>query len=240
MLNGIMKWGELKFNPLPVQKNQYAVCKEGEGVAPEILASGDDDINKTIELLTGEQNFGELIKTASKWRNYLCRSNNALWSFQSFKTPEQYTDYFARWIDLRIWWCGVIKIGKDCSAVPEEIRKLQKTDPEEYVNQMVAYINSVAENDFEKVKMVFDIEQEILTYDHEAYQKDLELIAEAKKVVGEDYLLDATWGRSYLFMEPQFSVNCGHFPSEPEQQLLEKPMTLDEYKKLKNYKGNKD
>lgn len=537
------KAGDLQFSPLPVSKNEWAVCKEGEGVMPAIWAAGDEDINKTIELLTGEKAFAELIKDVSEWRNYLYSSDKALWNFQmalpesikkiksneeynetiskilkvqikycsfitskteelqdvggwwysipdcaektkntneyidsltkfletklqytsfllennedlknlawwfdfpecfsncnsfsvyadcfekwinkrtefckillankdktyntpywwefpdffkSFKTAEQYTDYFCRWLDLRIWWCKILfdntyvlqnnsvriwndalkeeikewkdpekhlaemtaylkenkewieylqphpyvipkdmkmaklyramqrtsdKIGKNCSAVPEEITKLQKTNPKEYVEKMVAYINSVAENDFEKVKLVFDIEQEILTYDDEAFRKDVELINKAKKGVGEDYelyqknlneeykkdgyiwpgqdwktvlekgicvcagyshlmqyfcyrlgikcdvlsnpkdmmfavghawnlviingedyFLDATWGHRWLFMEPEAFLKGGHFPKEPEQQLLEKPMTLDEYKKLKNYKGNK-
>lgn len=312
--------------------------------------------------------------------------------FKSYKTIEQFTDYYIRWMSLRIWWCGILaendyvlkhnnirvwydalkeeikewnnpekhlteltdylknlepwieylqphpyvipkdmkmakyygsmhrtsdKIGESCSAVPEEIRKLQKTNPELYVEKMVAYINSVAENDFEKVKIVFDIEQEILTYDHATYQQDLKKINEAKKGVGEDYeqysknmqalnkenteerakqdwksvleagicvcegyarlmqyfcykfgikcdvvgnpkdmmfavghawnivqingedyFIDATWGRNYLYMEPQQFLTSGHFPTEPEQQLLKTPMTLDEYKKLKDYKGN--
>lgn len=546
------KWGynlgELQFNPLPVNKNQWACCEEGEGVAPNIWAIGDDDINKTIEILTGENNFAELIKDVSEWRNYLCSSDKALWNFQlaipesvkkiksnneynktiaeilktqlkymtilkdnndklmnigwwfespscaektkdvqvytaayikntesrikwinylvknkeilsqsnygfeypevfkncnsyavyaecfekwidarikwcdlfvrnlngmnnnptwwevpeflkSFKTAEQYTDYFCRWLGLRTWWCGIIldneyvfknnnirtwndalkeeikewkdpekhlaeltayleetakwveylkphpyiipkdmgmaklygnmrvtsnKIGSNCSAVPTEITSIRKTNPAEYVDKMVEYINSVAENDFEKVKMVFDIEQEILTYDHERYRQMLSKIDEARKGVGEDYklyqknlntlynkerdakkeedksakqdwksvlerdscvcqgyselmqyfcyklgikcdvistaddmifavghawniveingehyLLDATWGRSYLFMDPDFSVKGGHFPKESDQQLLKTPMTLDEYKKLKNYSGNK-
>ena len=58
------------------------------------------------------------------------------------------------------------------------------------------------------------------------------------EINGEHYHLDATWGPSWLFMEPEAFLKGGHFPKESEQQLLEKPMTLDEYKKLKNYKGN--
>ncbi len=537
------KVGDLQFNPLPVNENQWIACPEGEGVMPDIWAANDEDINKTIEQLTGEKNFAELIKDVSEWRAFLCSSDKALWNwqfsklpdivtkikshdeynktvakilklqinycqlvnsnqnvlynfggwnfqvpecaskaknpseyiaahskvletkerwikylvqnhenlinlplgfefpdcfskcstyaayadnfnkwiqkrtewtelllhnkdktyntpywwdypdfFKSFKTAEQYTDYFSRWIDLRIWWCSILfdntyviqnnniriwyvalkedvkewkdpekhlaemsahlkelsdwivylqphpyvipkdrgmanfygamrrtsdKIGKNCSAMPEDIVKLQKTNPKEYVEKVVAYINSVAENDFEKIKMVFDIEQEILTYDYAAYQKDLELIDKAKKGVGEDYelysknlneefkkdgyiwpgqdwktvlekgicvcegysrlmqyfcyrlgikcdvisnpkdmmfavghawnivqingedyFLDATWGPAWLFMEPEAFLKGGHFPKEPEQQLLEKPMTLDEYKKLKNYEGN--
>ncbi len=58
------------------------------------------------------------------------------------------------------------------------------------------------------------------------------------QINGEDYFLDATWGPAWLFMEPEAFLKGGHFPKEPEQQLLEKPMTLDEYKKLKNYEGN--
>lgn len=537
------KVGDLQFSPLPVNKNDWAACKEGEGVMPDIWAEGDEDINKTIEQLTGENNFAELIKDVSEWRAFLCSSDKALWNwqfsklpdivtkikshdeynktvakilklqinycqlinknqnelynignwyfkipecaskaknpseyisahskvletnerwikyliqnhenlinlpwwfefpdcfskcstytayadnfdkwiqkriewielllhnkdktyntpygweypdfFKSFKTAEQYTDYFSRWIDLRIWWSSILfdntyviqnnniriwydalkedikewndpekhiaemsahlkelsdwivylqphpyvipkdrgmanlyramkrtsdKIGKNCSAMPEDIVKLQKTNPKEYVEKVVAYINSVADNDFEKIKMVFDIEQEILTYDHETWQKSLQKIAIAKKGVGEDYKLykknlnelskkapkdypdqswknvlesgtcvcngyaqlmqyfcyklgikcdwisnpedmifaeghawniveingehyhlDATWGPSWLFMEPEAFLKGGHFPKEPEQQLLEKPMTLDEYKKLKNYKGN--
>lgn len=541
------KWnynvGELSFSPLPVNKNQWACCEEGEGVNPYIWAYGGEDINKTIELLTGEKDFASLISDAAKWRKHLCSSEKALWNFQftlpdcikniknydeynknvaqlldiyldyvtllningeklqnisywipasecgvktknvseyvqafkketetrkkwisflldnskqinsinywfeypevfkkcssykvyaecfekwidarlkwcklwvdnaerfktlpfwweyadyfkSFKTLEQYTDYFVRWIDLRIWWCNVLleneyvvkhnnlnvwydnlkeeikewkdpekhiaemssylkalipwieylsphtyvipkdmgmaelygnmnriseKIGPDCSAVPEKIRKLQKTNPEEYVNQMVDYINSVAENDFEKIKLVFDIEQIILTYDHETFDNDMKKINAARKGVGEnyelyiknwkeqnknnteerakqdwktsistgtcvcegyarvmqyfcyklgikcdivsdpdddmmfvpghvwnivqiegeDYFLDATWGQSWLFSNPEYFVKGGHFPEEPEQQLMKKPMTLDEYKKYKNYKGNK-
>lgn len=537
------KAGDLQFSPLPVNKNDWAACKEGEGVIPDIWAVGDEDINTTIELLTGESNFVELIKDVSEYRNYIYSDDKNLWYleialpesiktiksneeynktiakilqlqinycqlvnnnqkvlynfgdwnfqvpecasktkkpseyiaahskfletkerwikylvqnhenlinlpwwfefpdcfskcstytayadnfdkwiqkrtewtelllhnkdktyntpywweypdfFKSFKTAEQYTDYFSRWIDLRIWWCSILfdnsyviqnnniriwndalkedikewndpekhlaemsahlkelsdwiiylqphpyvipkdrgmanlyrtmkrtsdKIGKNCSAVPEEITKLQKINPKEYVEKMVAYINSVADNDFEKIKMVFDIEQEILTYDHETWQKSLQKIAIAKKGVGEDYKLykknlnelskkapkdypdqswknvlesgtcvcngyaqlmqyfcyklgikcdwisnpedmifaeghawniveingehyhlDATWGPSWLFMEPEAFLKGGHFPKEPEQQLMEKPMTLDEYKKLKNYQGNK-
>lgn len=628
------KWnyevGDLKFNPLPVKKNQWAYGVEGEGYIPEIWAVGEDDINKTIELLTNEPDFGELIKPVTLWQNYLRSSEKALWNWplklpdsikkiksydeynktvsdllsitielnslinenrdylyqaggwyydtpscakstknsgefvaaykkwfearikitsfivnnsdknincwidypdcfancssfttyadyfskwidkrlewynivanndftkykpniqeipcikstkniqdywtafekqmdaeirwvnflvntngkdinywrncpdclincnsyktfadcysklvditiawddfymknlegvyyvwwdqpeflKSFKNPEEYTDYFVRWMNLRLWWCDILaknqyvfkhnnipvwydalkteikewnnpekhltelsaylenlkpwieylqphtyvipknremaklylnknktseKIGKKCSAVPEEITKLQKTNPEAYMNKIVEYINKVAENDFEKVKLFFDIEQEILTYDNETYRNDLVKINEAKKGVGEDYeqyrknmndlnkasteerakqdwksalekgtcvcegyarlmqqfcykiglkcdfictpedmmfavghawnivqingedyLVDATWGPSYLFMEPDAFLKAGHFPTEPEQQLLEKPMTLDEYKTLKNYKGNKN
>ncbi len=538
------KVGDLQFNPLPVNENQWIACPEGEGVMPDIWAVGDEDINTTIELLTGESNFAELIQDVSEWRAFLCSSDKALWNwqfsklpdivikiksheeynktvakilklqinycqlvnsnqnvlynfgdwnfkepecasktknpseyiaahskvletnerwikyliqnhenlinlpwwfefpdcfsqcstytayadnfdkwiqkriewielllhnkdktyntpygweypdfFKSFKTAEQYTDYFSRWIDLRIWWCSILfdnsyviqnnniriwndalkedikewndpekhlaemsahlkelsnwivylqphpyvipkdrgmaklygamkrtsdKIGKNCSAVPEEITMLQKINPKEYVEKMVAYINSVADNDFEKVKLVFDIEQEILTYDDETFHKALDMMKLAKKGVGEDYSLfkknlneigketpdqgrsqdwksvlkegtavcngysnlmqyfcyklgikcdwisnaedmifvpghawniveingehyhlDATWGPSWLFMEPEAFLKGGHFPKEPEQQLLEKPMTLDEYKKLKNYQGNK-
>lgn len=544
-----VKWnytvGELSFSPLPVNKNQWACCEEGEGVNPYIWADSEEDINKTIELLTGEKDFARLISDITKWRNYLCSSGKALWGFQfrlpdavvnlksneeynktvtelletylayqdllrknrssidkignywfevpecasktktaseyvqafktvqesqtkwvnfisanadnllntnywfeypevfkkcssyktysecfskwidarirwsqlntkadnkerlnkipvwwefpeffkSFKTAEQYADYFSRWIDLRIWWCNLLldneyvvthnnlrvwydalkeeikewkdpekhlaemtaylkgfvpwieylrphtyvipkdrgmanlygnmrriseKIGPNCSAVPEKIRKLQKTNPEEYVNQMVIYINSVAENDFEKIKMVFDIEQLILTYDYETFNNDMKKINQAKKGVGEDYklyvsnmnnlnkkdtekraqqdwktaittgtcvcegyarvmqyfcyklgikcdlvnypddmifvpghvwnivqiegedyFLDATWGQNWLFNDPESFVKGGHFPEEPEQQLMKKPMTLDEFKKYKNYKGNK-
>ena len=488
------KVGELQFNPLPVNENKWIACPEGEGVMPDIWAVGDEDINKTIELLTGESNFADLIKDVSEWRAFLCSSDKALWNwqfsklpdivtkikshdeynktvsallkiqiqynsildkhrddlynvgcwwfelsacpskaknpedyitaytkywesrinwisfiledsknmnwvwweepgfFKSFKSFEQYADYFSRWIELRIWWCKILrenkyviennsvrgwydalkedikewkdpekhltemtthlketaewieylqphpyvipkdmrmaklygsmkrtsdKIGKGCSAVPAEITKLQKTNPKEYVEKMAAYINSVADNDFEKVKLVFDIEQEILTYDDEAYQKDLELIDKAKKGVGEDYelysknlneefkkdgyvwpgqdwktvlekgicvcagysnlmqyfcyrlgikcdvlsnpkdmmfavghawnlvvingedyFLDATWGKDWLYMEPEEFLKRGHFPKEAQQQLLEKPMTLDEYKQLQGYKGN--
>lgn len=488
------KVGDLQFNPLPVNENQWIVCPEGEGVMPNIWAAGDEDINTTIEQLTSENNFAELIEDVSEWRAFLCSSDKALWNwqfsklpdivtkikshdeynktvakilklqinycqlinrnqnelynigswyfkipecaskaknpeeylsaymkywqsrinwvsfilkdsknmnyiwweepefFKSFKNFEHYADYFSQWIELRTWWCTILrdnkyvlennsircwndalkedvkewkdpekhlaemsahlkelsdwivylqphpyvipknmemaklygamrrtsdKIGKNCSAMPEDIVKLQKTNPKEYVEKVVAYINSVAENDFEKIKMVFDIEQEILTYDYAAYKKDLELIDKAKKGVGEDYelysknlneefkkdgyiwpgqdwktvlekgicvcagyshlmqyfcyrlgikcdvisnpkdmmfavghawnivqingedyFLDATWGPSWLFMEPEAFLKGGHFPKEPEQQLLEKPMTLDEYKKLKNYKGN--
>jgi len=312
--------------------------------------------------------------------------------FKNFESAEQYVNYFERWIDLRIWWCGIIveneyvlkhnyipvwndaleenvkewndpenhlaeltaylkeyaswieylkphpyvipkdmgmakvysamkrtsdKIGRNCNAVPEEITELQKVNPEEYLNKMVAYINSVSESDFEKVKLVFDIEQEILTYDNATYQQSLKRINKARAGVGEDYelykknlneisekdenkrpkqdwktvlengtcvcegyarlmqyfcyklgikcdfictpedmifavghawniveingehyLLDATWGREYLFMDPEKSVKGGHFPIEPEQQLMINPMTLDEYKELKKYKGN--
>jgi len=489
------KIGDLQFSPLPVNENQWIACPEGEGVMPDIWAAGDEDINKTIEQLTGENNFAELIKDVSEWRAFLCSSDKALWNwrlsklpdtvskiksheeynktvakilklqinycklinrnqnelynigswyfeipecaskaknpeeylsaymkywqsrinwvsfilkdsknmnyiwweepefFKSFKNFEHYADYFSRWIELRTWWCTILrdnkyvlennsircwndalkedikewndpekhlaemsahlkelsdwivylqphpyvipkdrgmanlyramkrtsdKIGKNCSAVPEEITKLQKINPKEYVEKMVAYINSVAENDFEKIKMVFDIEQEILTYDDETFHKALDMMKLAKKGVGEDYSLfkkylneigketpdqgrsqdwksvlkegtavcngysnlmqyfcyklgikcdwisnaedmifvpghawniveingehyhlDATWGPSWLFMEPEAFLKGGHFPKEPEQQLLEKPMTLDEYKKLKNYKGNK-
>lgn len=490
------KVGELQFSPLPVEQNEWACCEEGEGINPDIWAYGDDDINKTIELLTGETGFEELIKDVSEWRNYLCSSDKAVWNLNykipdvvqkiksneeynktitkimktqiqyntilnehrnelyniggywyeipdcAFKTknvdeyitayskfieskikllslitkdterykntyytywelPEcisnctsftNYADYFSRWMDLRIWWCNVLmdnqyvlennnipvwsdaikeqikewknpekhideltaylketkawieylqphpyvipddmgmaklynamrrtsnKIGKGCTAVPVEIRDLQKSDPKAYVDKMVDYINSVAENDFERVKLVFDIEQEILTYDHATYQKDLKKIRNAAKGVGEDYqlyrknmnesnkndtekrakqdwktvlesgvcvcegysrlmqyfcyrmgikcdiisnpedmmfavghawnivvingedyCLDATWGHAYLFMEPKEFLSTGHFPKEKEQQLLVQPMTLDEYKKLKNYKGN--
>lgn len=541
------KWnysvGELNFSPLPVNKNEWTTLEEGVGYLPEFWAVGEDDINKTIEYLTGEADFAELIKPVTQWRNYLCSSGEkALWNwsfklpdsikkiksydeynktvtellkinieynslinenreilnhfdwyfempdcatkttkkvedftvpykkvmalkikwiqyllenseifeksncwfeypkvftdcksfsvyadcfekwlnsrfawcdlyvnnfeamnrnatwwafpdfFKSFKTAEQYCDYFCRWLDLRIWWCEVIinneyvfhhnnipiwydalkeeikewkdpekhlaeltaylknlkpwieylqphpyvipkdrgianlystirrtseKIGKNCNAVPEEITKLQKTDPETYVDKMIAYINEFAENDFEKIKMVFDIEQEILTYDYATYQNDLAKIEKAKKGVGEnyeqyqtnmnelnknqteerakqdwksvlengtcvcegysrlmqyfcyklglkcdvisnpqdmifvpghawnivqingeDYLIDATWGPSYLFMEPNEFLKAGHFPFEPEQQLLAQPMTLDEYKQLKSYQGN--
>lgn len=633
-----VKWnyqvGELKFSPLPVKTNEWKFCEEGVGFMPSIWASGEEDINKTIEFLTGEKNFAELIKDVTQWRNYICSSETSLWNldyrlpdpvkkiksdteynktvaaimdsmipyyslltenrqilknmnwkfddpvcaantknvqeytnaletvidakkrwvsflvenneslkqiyyyeihpdcfikcpsyktyskyfsewidlriarcktlmrkeldnigynfktpdcaqkvndirefftaykkeneaktkwmtfiienrdnltkinyyfeypqvfekcpsyttyvdcfskwidkriewcafslkdvdgmcnnptwwaepefFKSFKAAEEYTDYFGRWMDLRLWWCNFIleyrevfqhnsipvwyeklkteikewknpekhlteltsylkglvpwieflnphpyvipkdmemakiysdtrsvssKIGKNCSSVPADITKLQKTDPVKYMDKMVAYINSVAENDFEKVKLVFDIEQEILTYDNDDYRRMLEKINTAKKGVGEDYeqyseklnelwkneteerpgqdwqsvlkngkcvcegyavlmqyfcyklgikcdmvytakdmifsvghawnivqlegedyILDATWGYNYLFMDPKFSVECGHFPREPKQQLLKKPMTLDEYKKLKNYKGNK-
>ena len=370
------KWnysvGELNFSPLPVNKNEWTTLEEGVGYLPEFWAVGEDDINKTIEYLTGETDFAELIKPVTQWRNYLCSSGEkALWNwsfklpdsikkiksydeynktvtellkinieynslinenreilnhfdwyfempdcatkttkkvedftvpykkvmalkikwiqyllenseifeksnywfeypkvftdcksfsvyadcfekwlnsrfawcdlyvnnfeamnrnatwwafpdfFKSFKTAEQYCDYFCRWLDLRIWWCEVIinneyvfhhnnipiwydalkeeikewkdpekhlaeltaylknlkpwieylqphpyvipkdrgianlystirrtseKIGKNCNAVPEEITKLQKTDPETYVDKMVAYINEFAEN----------------------------------------------------------------------------------------------
>jgi len=205
------------------------------------------------------------------------------------------------------------KIGKNCSAVPANVRDLQKTNPEEYVDQMVSYINSVAENDFEKVQMVFSIEQEILKYDGKERDKRVEKIniakqgvgedydkysenlnklweesgEEAKKqdwktvleegicvcdgysqlmqwfcyklglkcdrlftprdmyfaeghawnvvqVEGEDYLQDATWGISFLFMEPVDFYKKGHFPREPEQQLLKEPHTLEEFKSRKN------
>ena len=541
------KWnytiGELQFNPLPVNDNQWKTCEEGEGIFPDIWTEGDEDINKTIELLTGESDFANLIKDVTEWRNYLYSSDKALWNFnwntllpdvvkkiksndeynktvatllkkqiqyaslindnreqlnniggwwydlpdcayktknvqeyssafikyidvkikiinhllekwtsfkntnpfysdypecfknctsfttytdcfskwidkkieysdlyvnkldgvyytwwefpdffKSFKTAEQYTDYFIKWYDLRIWWCTILsenqyvlennnirvwqdalkeeikewknpekhlaeltayleeqkswieylqphpyvipkdykmakiynatrrtsdKIGKNCSAIPENIRNLQKSNPKEYVEKIVEYINSVAENDFERVKLVFDIEQEILTYDNETFSKNLKKMREAQKGVGEDYEqfkqklnelnkndtekdpgqdwksvlkegtcvcngyanltqyfcyrlgikcdwvrnaedmifvpghawniveingehyhVDATWGPDYLFMQPENFLKRGHFPKEPEQQLLETPMTIDEYKKLKNYKGN--
>lgn len=629
------KTGDLMFNPLPVQEYQWKTCEEGEGIMPDIWAAGEEDINKTIELLTGENNFAELIKAVTEWRNFLCSSDTALWNFnweqllpdvvkkiknndeyntavakllkyqiqylslcnsnidilrnhnwwvpfpdcaakaksfkeyydaysiymeskikwisfildnnetinktsyglnfpecfnncnsfslyadsfskwidirikrcdlciknieklnslgwwidtpdcitkaknlveyidsftksqeiwikwisfliqnsesllkvnywneypecfmncnsssvyitclskwidkrikwcelsinkldgiyytwwefpeffKSFKTAEQYTDYFVRWYDLRIWWCTILsenqyilennnirvwqdalkeeikewknpdkhlaeltayleeqkswieylqphpyvipkdytmaktynaarrtsdKIGKDCSAIPEKIRNLQKTNPKEYVDKIVEYVNSVAENDFERVKLIFDIEQEILTYDDETFARNMKKMNSAKKGVGEDYqqfkknlyelnskdtekdpgqdwksvliegtcvcngyanltqyfcyklglkcdwvrnaedmifvpghawniveingehyCVDATWGPAFLYMEPEAFLKSGHFPKEPEQQLLEKPMTLDEYKKLKNYKGN--
>lgn len=494
------KWGyekgELRFNPLPVEKNKWVSCKEGEGVEPYIWAQGDDDINKTIEMLTGETNFAGLIKDVTLWRNYIASSEKAFWNwplelpdaYKKIKSHEEYnasvsrlisaaikykttlgdtndlyylpwyyetpksatnvkktaefeaafvknmesrtkfvaylrehkeelegcywtwwqypeciskcssyadySNYFEKWIDLRLEWLKYLsgkeeilknnsiriwqdafkeeikewkdpekhiaelsaylkktaswidfimpepyvipkdygmatlyskmkrispKIGKGCSAVPVEITKLQKTNPELYVDKMVEYINSVAENDFEKVKLVFDIEQEILTYDHDTYEKDLAVIKEAMKGVGEDfekynknwgiqakeqglewpnqdwksvlekgicvcagyshlmqyfcyrlgikcvvastpsemvfaaggghawnivkingehYILDATWGLDWLFIEPERSVKGGHFPREPEQQLLETPMTIEEYKKHVNYTGN--
>lgn len=536
------KWnyniGELQFSPLPVNENRWKNCEEGEGIMPDIWADGEDDINKTIELLTGETDFANLIKDVTEWRNYLCSSDKAFWNFdwnnllpdtvkkiksnseyneavtkllkpqiqyqtltinngeilqnyawwfpfpkcsgkaknfkeyyeayskymdakfkwlsfildnketintigyglnfpdcfnscnsfsifsdcfskwidkriewcelsinkldgiyytwwefpeffKSFKTAEQYTDYFIKWYNLRIWWCTILsenqyvlehnnirvwsdalkeeikewknpdkhlaeltvylknmeswivylqphpfvipkdygvsnlyasqrrtsdKIGKNCSSVPEKIRNLQKTNPEEYGEKIVEYINSVAENDFERVKLVFDIEQEILTYDNDDYQQMLNKINKAREGVGEDYdtyqknlnelykndtnvrpgqdwksvlengkcvcegysrlmqyfcyrlgikcdilhtpkdmifavghswniveingehyCVDATWGPAYLYMEPEAFLKAGHFPTEPEQQLLVPPMTLDEYKKLKNY-----
>ena len=36
------------------------------------LTADDEDINKTIEQLTGENNFAELIKDVSEWRAFLC------------------------------------------------------------------------------------------------------------------------------------------------------------------------
>ena len=496
------KWnyevGELKFNPLPVEVNKWPISKEGEGVEPNIWAFGDEDINKTIELLTGEKDFGNLIKDATVYRNYASLGDKQFWNwplrlpdsfskikshneynssvsrlvaaaiefktalgnteelnnmpwyyefpkcaekvnkpaefeeafFKHMKTyaryisyikehkdqleqkywvwwqyPEaianlssytDYANYFSQWLEMRIDWLEFLsdktivlennyfringtdlkeeikewkdpkkhleelsaylkktgdfieynvpeplgipkdygyanlyrkmkrisqKIGKGCSAVPAEIRSLQKTNPELYVEKMVGYINSVAENDFEKVKLVFDIEQEILTYDHDTYQRDLAVIKEAMKGVGEDYekyssnwsdqakqqgliwpnqdwksvlekgicvcagysnlmqyfcyklgikcivagtpkemvfaaggghawnivkingehyILDATWGLDWLFVEPLYSVKSGHFPRNPEEQLLETPMTIEEYKILVNYQGNKN
>ncbi|MCQ2578899.1 MAG: hypothetical protein MJ176_10265 [Treponema sp.] len=494
------KWnyevGELKFNPLPVEVNKWPTSKEGEGVEPNIWALGDEDINKTIEMLTGETDFANLIKDATVYRNYASLGDKQFWnwplrlpdSFKKIKSHDEYNasvskllaatiefkttvgneeelyylpwyyefpkcaekvkkatefeeayikhmksynrfvsylrehkdqleqkywvwwqypeaianlssytdyaNYFSQWLEMRIDWLEFLsdkttvlennsvriwgdalkeeikewkdpknhleelsaylkktgdwidyivpeplvipkdygyanlygkmkrispKIGKGCSAVPADITSLQKKNPELYVEKMVEYINSVAENDFEKVKLVFDIEQEILTYDHDTYQKDLAVIKEAMKGVGEDYekysanwsvqakqqgldwpdqdwkavlekgicvcagysnlmqyfcyklgikctvastpkemvfaasgghawnivkingehyLLDATWGLDWLFMEPRYSVEKGHFPRNPEEQLLETPMTIEEYKKLVNYKEN--
>ena len=202
------------------------------------------------------------------------------------------------------------RISDKILSMPEEIKALQKTDPEKYVDKVVEYINRVAENDFEKIKLVFDIEQSILTYDYAEYGKMLEKINKAKEGVGddydlysknlnklyendehtkqdwktciqtgtcvcdgyaqtmrwfcyklgikcnyictprdmyfavghawnivqiegEDYLLDATWGYQYLFQNPKDFLLKGHFPTEPEEQLMTPPMTLEEYKKKK-------
>lgn len=346
--------------------------------------------------------YSKLLDVHISWNDFYIKNlegvNYTWWEqpefFTSFKDPEEYTDYYVRWFNLRLWWCDILsrnryvfkhnnipvwsdalkeeikewknpekhlaeltaylknlepwieylsphtyvipkdmgmaelygnmnriseKIGPDCSAVPEKIRKLQKTNPEEYVNQMVDYINSVAENDFEKIKLVFDIEQIILTYDNETFANDMKKINAAKKgagedfelyiknwkeqnknnteerakqdwktsistgtcvcegyarvmqyfcyklgikcdivsdpdddmmfvpghvwnivqIEGEDYFLDATWGLYWLFNDPEYFVKGGHFPEEPEQQLMKNPITLDEYKTIKNYKGNK-
>lgn len=236
------------------------------------------------------------LKDQSLWIDYLMPQPLVIPSSESYKKAEKYKGLSQ-------------KIGKNCSSVPGKIRNIQKSNSEEYVNQMVAYINSVAENDFEKIQMVFSIEQEILRYDNDEYQTRVERINIAKngvvedyetylknlnklwedsgeepkkqdwksvleegtcvcdgysqlmqwfcyklgiknrriftphdmvfavghswnivRIEGEDYPLDATWGLSYLYMKPDEFYSRGHFPQEPEEQLLEKPHTLEEYK----------
>ncbi|MCQ2574133.1 MAG: hypothetical protein MJ182_09575 [Treponema sp.] len=240
------------------------------------------------------------LKDQSLWIDYLMPQPLVIPSSESYKKAEKYKGLSQ-------------KIGKNCSSVPEKIRNIQKSNPEEYVYQMVSYINSVAENDFEKVQMVFSIEQEILRYDNDEYKKMVEKINIAKngvgedydtysknlnklwkdsgeehkkqdwksvleegicvcdgysqlmqwfcyklgiknrriftphdmffavghswnivRIEGEDYPLDATWGLSYLYMKPDEFYSRGHFPQEPEEQLLEKPHTLEEYKAVYN------
>lgn len=153
------KWnysvGDLKFNPLPVNTNEWKCCEEGEGVTPDIWAIGDEDVNKTIAILTGEENFADLIKDVTEWRNLLYSNDKATYSFQleipdcvkKIKSNDEYNKTISKLLETQIKYQRLISENWEklnninwWFKVPDIALKTKK--PQEFVDSYIKEINA--------------------------------------------------------------------------------------------------